>query len=71
MKFITGIIFGILLVLQAPVAWEAYQKSRQCDESLAKQLSDNLAKAHPDLDVIDCSFAHFYVKGVKAQLRLH
>ncbi len=65
MKFVFGIIVIILLVAQAPTAWDAYQDSQQCRNSMAKQLSSNLAKAHPDLDVVDCSFAHFYKDALK------
>lgn len=69
MKAIVVLLF-ILLVLQSPLAWDAYQKSRQCDGSLAKELSGSLAKAHPDLDVVDCSFAHFYGAALKSALQL-
>ncbi|MEH6625614.1 MAG: hypothetical protein V7739_04160 [Motiliproteus sp.] len=65
MKFVFGIIVIILLAAQAPAAWDSYQSSQQCSNSMAKQLSSNLAKAHPDLDVVDCSFAHFYGDALK------
>ncbi len=65
------ILLLILLALQSPLAWDAYEKSRQCDSSLAKELSGSLAKAHPDLDVVDCSFAHFYGAALKSALQLN
>lgn len=64
MKIFLSVVV-ILLVIQAPLGWHAYQDSQLCDESLAKQLSGNLAKAHPDWDVVDCSFAHFYGAQIK------
>ena len=70
MKFVLGIVFGVLIAAQAPAAWDAYNRAQQCDESMAKQLSNSLAKAHPDLDVVDCSFAHFYAEAVKDLLGL-
>ena len=70
MKFVFGIIIGILLAVQAPSAWQAYQKSQQCSQSMAKQLSHSLAKAHPDLDVVDCSFSHFYKAELKSLIGL-
>ncbi|OMH28037.1 hypothetical protein [Motiliproteus sp. MSK22-1] len=68
MKFVIGIIFGILIAVQTPAAWDAYNRAKQCDSSMAKQLSSSFAKAHPDLDVVDCSFAHFYSETIKGQL---
>ncbi len=70
MKFVVGVIFGVLIAVQAPSAWEAWQKAQQCDDSMAKQMSSSLAKAHPDLDVIDCSFRHFYGEAIRDLLGL-
>ncbi|MCW8886652.1 MAG: hypothetical protein OQK12_15605 [Motiliproteus sp.] len=70
MKFVFGIVFGIIIAVQAPSAWDAYQKSDQCNQSMAKQLSHSLAKAHPDLDVVDCSFGHFYKESLKELIGL-
>ncbi len=65
MKFVFGIIVLILIIAQAPTAWDAYEDTRQCNNSMAKNLSSSLAKAHPDLDVVDCSYAHFYKEALK------
>lgn len=54
------IIIALLLVAQAPLAWQAYEKSGQCEGSMAKQASAELRKLAVELDVVDCSFIRYY-----------
>ena len=60
MKLLLGIAVIALLALQAPMAWEAYQNAQQCHASAVKQASESLGGILPELDMVDCSFMHYY-----------
>ena len=60
MKLVFSIVVLLLILLQVPLALEAYDKSQQCRQSAVKQASSKLGELLPDLDMVDCSFMHYY-----------
>ncbi|WP_207060712.1 hypothetical protein [Motiliproteus sp. SC1-56] len=54
------LVLALLLAAQAPLAWQAYEKTRQCEGSVAKQASSKLASLAVELDVVDCAFSRYY-----------
>lgn len=60
MKLIVGILIGLAIAAQAPLGWDAYQKSQQCQQSAAKKASAELGKLAAELDVVDCSVGKYY-----------
>lgn len=65
MKLIFLLLVGALLLIQAPLAWDAFNKAQQCQQSAVKQASSKLGDLLPDLDLIDCSFMHYYRNELK------
>lgn len=65
MKWLISALIIVIMLFQAPLAWNAWQDAQQCERSLAKEASGKLAEILPELDVVDCSFGRYY----KAELR--